>query len=69
MGLLPTRFLVKPEFSKLSKLLARPEFPKLYAVASMWIATPLLGICTLVYIQKAMFQPAASTFPIGLSPR
>jgi len=58
---------VKPESSKLLKLLAKPEFPKLYAVASVWIATPLLGICTIVYIQNALFQPAANTFPIGLS--
>ena len=45
----------------------KPEFPKLYAVASMWIATPLLGICTVIYVHQSIFQPAASTFPIGLS--
>lgn len=39
----------------------------MFAVASVWIATPLVYICTLNYIQNAIFQPAASAFPIGLS--
>jgi hypothetical protein len=59
--------LVKPKSPNLWKLLQRREFPKLYALASGWVATPLLYICTLVYLQNAIFQPAASTFPIGLS--
>ena len=58
---------MKPASPKLLKLLRRREFPKLYALASVWVATPLLGICTMVYIQNAMFQPAASTFQTGLS--
>jgi hypothetical protein len=64
---LPTRLLVKPESSKLLKSLVRPEFPKLFALASVWIATPLLGICTIVYIQNSLSQPVTKTFPIGLS--
>lgn len=58
---------MKPKFPKLLKLLQRREFPKLYALASIWVATPLLYICTFVYIQNAIFQPAARAFPIGLS--
>jgi hypothetical protein len=64
---LPMGLLVKPKSPNLWKLLQRREFPKLYALASVWVATPLLYICTLVYLQNAIFQPAASTFPIGLS--
>lgn len=45
----------------------KPEFPKLFALASVWIATPLLGVCTLVYVQQAINQPATNSFPIGLS--
>jgi hypothetical protein len=60
---LPARLLVK----LFLKLLVKPEFPQLYALASVWIATPLLGLCTIVYVQNALTQPAANMFPIGLS--
>ena len=53
--------------SKVLKHLARREFPQLYALASTWVATPLLGICTIVYIREASTHPAASTFPLALS--
>ena len=33
----------------------------------MWIATPLLFLCTIVYIQHSFDQPAAKMLPIGLS--
>jgi len=58
---------VKPVSSKLLKLLAKREYPTLFALASKWITTPLLFICTLVYIQGSFTQPAAKVLPIGLS--
>ena len=42
-------------------------FLKLVALASVWIATPLICICTIFYIQHAISQPATNTFPMGLS--
>lgn len=47
--------------------LMKPEFPKLFALVSVWIATPLLFICTTVSIQHAINQPATDSLPIGLS--
>jgi hypothetical protein len=49
------------------KHLLAPEYPKIFAIVSMWIATPLLGLCTIVYVQNALTQPVTDTFPIGLS--
>ena len=43
------------------------DFLKLFALASGWIATPLICICTIIYIQHAISQPATNAFPMGLS--
>lgn len=45
----------------------KPEFPKLFAVASEVIATPLLFIFALVSVQHAIDQPASSSLATGLS--
>jgi hypothetical protein len=49
------------------RFLAKPEYPQLYALASIWIATPLIFIGTVVYLQRAIYQSAIIMFPIGLS--
>ena len=43
------------------------DFLKLFALASGWIATLLICICTIIYIQHAISQPATNAFPMGLS--
>lgn len=61
MGL-PAEVLTEP-----ARLLVGSDFLKLFALASGWIATPLICICTIIYIQHAISQPATNAFPMGLS--
>lgn len=43
------------------------EFPVLYKAASVWIATPLLGLSTLFYAQRAITQTASEVYPVGMA--
>lgn len=43
------------------------EYPVLYAKASTVIAAPILFITTVVYIQRAINQPAAEIFPLTMT--
>lgn len=43
------------------------EYPVLYAKASTVIAAPILFITTVVYIQRAVNQPAAEIFPLAMT--
>jgi hypothetical protein len=43
------------------------EFPALYKVASVSIATPLVGLATLLYLQNGITEPSSSAFPIGIT--
>ena len=61
MGL-PAEVLTEP-----ARLLVGSDFLKLFALASGWIGTQLICICTIIYIQHAVSQPATNAFPMGLS--
>jgi hypothetical protein len=43
------------------------EFPAIYKMVSVSIATPLLGFATLVYLQHGIREPASSAFPVGIT--
>jgi hypothetical protein len=53
--------------SRVRRLLTRPEFPWLYAKASTAVATPLLGVVTVVYTQQAISQRPADSYPFGMA--
>ncbi len=43
------------------------EFPALYAKVSTTIATPLLAITMLLYVQRVITKPAAEVYPVGMA--
>jgi hypothetical protein len=43
------------------------EFPVLYEKVSVWIATPLLGLATMFYAQRAIIGPALEIYSTGMA--
>ncbi len=45
----------------------KPEYPELYAKASMLVATPLIGLVAIFYVASAISQPASEVYGIGMA--
>ena len=43
------------------------EFPVLFAKASTWIATPLLGLVTINYALRVINQRGSEVYPVGVA--
>ena len=45
----------------------KPELPVLNAKASMVVATPLILVMTFSYVSRAINQPAANVYAVGMA--